>query len=60
MNLEFKIAITGLMFFLLFVGAIKFHGEEEPPFSVKKIEVIGALSSGAVCFIFMLIAIWIK
>ncbi len=55
-----NITMTALMFTLLFIAAIKHHGDDEPPFPVKATEVIGLLFSGATFFVFSLVTIWVR
>ena len=60
MELEFaqNMAITALVFSLLFILAIKAH-EEEPPFALMVFEVIGCTLSLSIFLIFFLISVWI-
>lgn len=49
---------TSFICTLLFVLVIRFHGDDEPDFGVKTVEVIGLLVSFAVCIVSILILIW--
>jgi len=59
-DLASKITMTALMFTLLFIAAIKCHGDNEPPITVKYVEALGLLFSGSISFVFMLVSIWTK
>ena len=49
---------TALMFTFIFVGIIKFHGNNEVSFRVKGIEITGVMVSLSVFLVSMLILIW--
>ena len=59
-ELATKISLTAMLFMMLFIGLVKFHGDEEPVFLVKAVEASGFIISGVLAFVFSLISIWIR
>ena len=55
-----KVFQTAIILTLLFMAAIKFHGDNDPRHRVKCAEVIGLFVSSSTAIVFALIVIWME